>query len=162
MEICLDDARMRSDEEVVYANIDLLEKHRRESHIIQIMKQALAEHQFAVYYQPIFSVEKQRFTSAEALVRLQNDELGFISPEEFIPLAEKNGLILEIGEFVFREVCRFIVEERLLSRGIEYIEVNLSVVQCMQESLYQDLLNVMDEYHLPYPASIWKSRRRRR
>ena len=152
MEICLDDARMRSDEEVVYANIDLLEKHWRESRIIQIMKQALAEHQFAVYYQPIFSVEKQRFTSAEALVRLQNDELGFISPEEFIPLAEKNGLILEIGEFVFREVCRFIVEEQLLSRGIEYIEVNLSVVQCMQESLYQDLLNVMDEYHLPYPC----------
>lgn len=152
MEICLDDARMRSDEEVVYANIDLLEKHRRESRIIQIMKQALAKHQFAVYYQPIFSVEKQRFTSAEALVRLQNDELGFISPEEFIPLAEKNGLILEIGEFVFREVCRFIVEEQLLSRGIEYIEVNLSVVQCMQESLYQDLLNVMDEYHLPYPC----------
>ena len=53
---------------------------------------------------------------------------------------------------MFREVCRFIVEEQLLSRGIEYIEVNLSVVQCMQESLYQDLLNVMDEYHLPYPC----------
>ncbi|MDE7184640.1 MAG: GGDEF domain-containing phosphodiesterase [Lachnospiraceae bacterium] len=152
MDICLDDARMQSDGEVVYANIDLLEKHRRESRIIQIMKQALQEHQFAVYYQPIFSVEKKRFTSAEALIRLQNDELGFISPEEFIPLAEKNGLILEIGEFVFREVCRFIVEERLLSRGIEYIEVNLSVVQCMQESLYQDLLGVMDEYHLPYPC----------
>lgn len=152
IEICLEDAKVRSDEEIVYANVDLLEKHRRENRIIQIMKQALQENQFAVYYQPIFSVAKKRFTSAEALIRLQNDELGFISPEEFIPLAEKNGLILEIGEFVFREVCRFIVEENLLSRGIEYIEVNLSVVQCMQESLYQDLLSVMDEYHLPYPC----------
>lgn len=152
MDICLEDAAMRSDEEIVYANVDMLEKHRREGRIIQIMKQALQENQFAVYYQPIFSVEKQRFTSAEALIRLQNDELGFISPEEFIPLAEKNGLILEIGEFVFREVCRFIVEKRLMELGIEYIEVNLSVVQCMQESLYQDLLGVMDEYHLPYPC----------
>ncbi len=150
--LCLADAKQRSDEEVIYADISLLEKHRRESQIIQIMKRALQENQFSVFYQPIFSVAKQRFTSAEALIRLQNDELGFISPEEFIPLAEKNGLILEIGEFVFREVCRFIVEEKLLSRGIEYIEVNLSVVQCMQESLYQDLLSVMDEYHLPYPC----------
>lgn len=150
--LCLEDAKQRSDEEVVYADMSLLEKHRREGRIIQIMKQALQENQFAVFYQPIFSVEKQRFTSAEALIRLQNDELGFISPEEFIPLAEKNGLILEIGEFVFREVCRFIVEGNLLSRGIEYIEVNLSVVQCMQESLYKDLLGVMDEYHLPYPC----------
>lgn len=58
----------------------------------------------------------------------------------------------KIAHYVFGEVCRFIVEEKLLSRGIEYIEVNLSVVQCMQETLYQDLLNVMDEYHLPYPC----------
>lgn len=152
MDLCLADAKQRSDEDVIYADTSMLEKHRRESRIIQMMKQALQENQFTVFYQPIFSVEKQRFTSAEALIRLQNDELGFISPEEFIPLAEKNGLILEIGEFVFREVCRFIVDEKLLARGIEYIEVNLSVVQCMQESLYQDLLNVMDEYHLPYPC----------
>ncbi|MDE7479324.1 MAG: EAL domain-containing protein, partial [Lachnospiraceae bacterium] len=152
VELGLEAAGMRSDGAVVYADTELLEKHRRESRIIQIMKQALKENQFAVFYQPIFSVEKQRFTSAEALIRLQNDEIGFISPEEFIPLAEKNGLILEIGEFVFREVCRFIVEKELLSKGIEYIEVNLSVVQCMQESLYRDLLNVMDEYHLPYPC----------
>lgn len=152
VDLCLKDAKQRSDEDVIYADVSMLEKHRREGRIIQIMKQALQENQFAVFYQPIFSVEKQRFTSAEALIRLQNDELGFISPEEFIPLAEKNGLILEIGEFVFREVCRFILEEKLLSRGIEYIEVNLSVVQCMQESLHQDLLNVMDEYHLPYPC----------
>lgn len=150
MNICLEEAAVRSDEEIIYASVDMLEKHRREGRIIQIMKQALQENHFAVYYQPIFSVEKQRFTSAEALIRLQNDELGFISPEEFIPLAEKNGLILEIGEFVFREVCRFIVEKKLLQRGIEYIEVNLSVVQCMQESLYQDLLSVMDVYRLPY------------
>lgn len=152
LDICIADAAVRSDGEIVYADVSMLEKHRREGQIIQMMKTALKENQFAVFYQPIFSVEKQRFTSAEALIRLQNDELGFVSPEEFIPLAEKNGLILEIGEFVFREVCRFIVEENLLSRGIEYIEVNLSVVQCMQETLYQDLLAVMDEYHLPYPC----------
>lgn len=154
IDICLEEAAVHPDADggIVFADVGMLEKHRREGRIIQLMKTALQEKQFAVFYQPIFSVEKQRFTSAEALIRLQNDELGFISPEEFIPLAEKNGMILEIGEFVFREVCRFIVEERLLARGIEYIEVNLSVVQCMQESLYRDLLDIMDEYHLPYPC----------
>lgn len=150
MEICLADAALHAEGDVIRADTTMLDKYRRESQIIQIMKTALKENQFAVFYQPIFSVEKQRFTSAEALIRLQNDEIGFISPEEFIPLAEKNGLILEIGEFVFREVCRFMVSERILSRGIEYIEVNLSVVQCMQESLHEDLMKIMDEYRLPY------------
>ena len=65
------------------------------------MRQALRNKTFEVYYQPIYSVEKGHYTSAEALIRLRDEELGFISPDEFIPLAEKNGMILEIGEFVF-------------------------------------------------------------
>ena len=135
---------------VVYANEETLQDVKRELQIVQIMQRALREDKFEVWYQPIHSVEKRRFTSAEALIRLIDDEIGFISPEEFIPLAEKNGLILEIGEFVFREVCRFMTHHRIWQYGIEYIDVNLSVVQCMQERLYETLLHIMDDYHLDY------------
>ena len=76
--------------------------------------------------------------------------MGYISPEEFVPIAEHHGLIIEMGTFVFREVCRFIAERRLWERGIEYIDVNLSVVQCMQENLHEQLLAILDEFHLPY------------
>jgi EAL domain-containing protein (putative c-di-GMP-specific phosphodiesterase class I) len=76
--------------------------------------------------------------------------MGYISPEEFVPIAERHGLIIEMGAFVFREVCRFYVQERLWERGIEYVDVNLSVVQCMQDDLHEQLIRVMDEYQLPY------------
>lgn len=135
---------------VVCANEDTLQHVRRELEIIQIMKKALKEQKFEVWYQPIYSVRKRCFTSAEALIRLIDDEIGFISPEEFIPLAEKNGLILEIGEYVFREVCRFMTHHKIWEYGIEYIDVNLSVVQCMQERMYETLLQIMDEYSLNY------------
>ncbi len=143
-------AKTAGDEVVIYPGEDILKDGRREQEIIQIMKQALREKKFEVYYQPIYSVKEKRYVSAEALVRLQHWKMGFISPEEFIPLAEKNGLILEIGEFVFREVCRFMTEKKIWEYGIEYIDVNLSAVQCMQEKIHENLIQIMDEYQLEY------------
>ncbi|MGN0167319.1 MAG: EAL domain-containing protein [Acetatifactor sp.] len=139
-----------SDGEVLHISGKILQGKRRESRILQIMQQALARGTFQVYYQPIFSVEKQKYNSAEALIRLYDEEMGFISPEEFIPMAEKNGMILKIGEFVFRTVCGMMARERIWEKGIDYIEVNLSVVQCMQEDICEMLYCIMDEYEIPY------------
>jgi len=147
---CFEEETTGSWGEVIYAGKDILEKGKRENRILQIINQAIREHYFCVYYQPIYSVEKQRFTSAEALLRLSYGDMGFISPEEFIPIAEKNGLILEIGDYVFREVCRFITEHKLWEMGIETVHINLSVIECMQEKLHERLVRVMDEYHLDY------------
>ncbi len=123
--------------------------HRRDK-IVEIMKKALAEGTFEVYYQPIYSVKEKRFTTAEALVRLKDPELGFISPDEFIPLAEENGLILKIGELVFRKVCELMANTRLWENGITDIDVNLSVVQTMQKDLATKYLAIMDEIGLAY------------
>lgn len=128
----------------------VLEKGRREGALLHIIKNALRNHRFEVFYQPIYNVRKKCYSSAEALIRLKDESMGYISPEEFIPIAEQHGLIIEIGAYVFREVCRFITEEHMWERGIEYIDVNLSVVQCMQENLHEQLIAIMDEYHLPY------------
>ena len=128
----------------------MTEKAHREHALSELLKQALSQNQFEVFYQPIYSIKDKRFTTAEALVRLTNMELGFVSPDEFIPVAEKNGLIHMIGEFVFRSVCKFIINNKLWEKGIEYIHVNLSVIQCMQEKLYEQLLGIMDFYGLDY------------
>lgn len=138
------------DGEVLRVGGEILANRRRESRILQIMKRALANGTFEVYYQPIYSTQQERFNSAEALIRLFDAELGFISPEEFIPMAEKNGMILKIGEFVFRTVCRMMSREKIWEKGIDYIEVNLSVVQCMQEDICEMLYGIMDEYDIPY------------
>ena len=150
LECSLQEAEESGEELTVIAGGQLLEKGRREGEIVHILREAVRNRRFEVYYQPIYSVQKKRYCSAEALIRLQDDRMGYISPEEFVPLAERHGLIIEMGTFVFREVCRFITHNRLWEHGIEYIDVNLSVVQCMQEHLHAQLLAIMADYHLPY------------
>lgn len=120
----------------------------KESIIIDCVKRAVENNGFMVYYQPIYSTNKKRIVAAEALIRLIDKEHGFISPEDFIPLAEREGYILKIGEFVFTEVCRFYSENNLKDKGIDYIEVNLSAVQCMQYKLADEFVEIMHKYGL--------------
>ncbi|SJQ50661.1 Oxygen sensor protein DosP [Clostridioides difficile] len=101
-----------------------------------------------MYYQPIFSNSRGRFTSAEALLRLEHKELGFIPPDEFIPIAEQTGLINSIGLVVFEKVCRFIASDEFENLKLDNIAVNLSVVQCMQKNLADDLLYLMNKYNV--------------
>lgn len=129
---------------------ETIEKGQRISKITHIMQRAIQKDEFMVFFQPIYSVEDNDFTVAEALVRLKDEELGFIPPGEFIPIAEESGLILEIGEIVFRKVCRFISSGALDGFNIRYIEVNLSMVQCMQENLHSRMIAIMDEHKIPY------------
>ena len=114
----------------------------------RIIERAMTEHNFSVYYQPIYSVEEKRFHSAEALLRLKDDQYGFISPEVFIPAAEKSGAIHKIGAFVLDEVCRFIASEEYQALHLDYIEINLSVAQCMQNDLAEQVLETLDRYHV--------------
>ena len=111
-----------------------------------IIERALANHGFHVYYQPIYSIEKKRFVSAEALLRLIDEKEGFISPEIFIPAAEKSGAIHKIGGYVLTEVFQFIASSEYKKLGLEYIEINLSVSQCMHHGLADSILESMSRY----------------
>ena len=101
-----------------------------------------------MFYQPIISTEKQKVISAEALIRLNDRVLGFVSPEEFIPISESNGKILEISEFVIDSVFRFVRDNPLKDMGIEFIELNLSVMQCMDKNLTEKLKYYTDKYQI--------------
>lgn len=113
-----------------------------------IIERAMTEHNFSVYYQPIYSVKEKRFHSAEALLRLKDEQYGFISPEIFIPAAEKSGAIHKIGAFVLDEVCSFIASEEYRSLKLDYIEINLSVAQCMQNDLADQVLETLKRYQV--------------
>lgn len=119
----------------------------------RMIENALTKHRFEVYYQPIYSVEEGRFNSAEALLRLKDDRYGFISPELFIPAAEKSGAIHKIGEYVLEEVCRFISSVEFEKLHLDYIEVNLSVVQCMQNNLSKTVMEILKKYKVK-PSQI--------
>ena len=119
---------------------------KRSSEVEQIIRRAIENDYFQVYYQPIYSVEEKKIVSAEALIRLIDPEAGFVSPGEFIPIAEKNGQIIPIGDIVFKKVFEFIASNNIRQMGIDYVEINLSVIQCMQRELADNVLSMMKEY----------------
>lgn len=112
----------------------------------QLIVSALEEDRVDVFYQPIYSFEKECFISAEALVRLRDKDGEIIPPDLFIGVAEKNGSMLELGERIFEIVCRFIRDEKPQRYGLEYVEVNLSGVQCRNEHLAGNLIHIMETY----------------
>lgn len=93
------------------------------------LRGALAGRQFEVHYQPIVELATGRIHKAEALIRWQHPERGFVSPAEFIPLAEESGLIVEIGDWVFREAASQAKRWRTLYDAEFQISVNMSPVQ---------------------------------
>lgn len=120
----------------------------RATDIENAMRRALVQGGFEVIYQPIYNTHSKKYGNAEALLRLSDPVLGVIMPNEFIPIAEKTGLIIPIGDYVFEEVCRFYSENQLKDKGISTIEINVSVVQCIQSNLAKKFTETVKKYNL--------------
>lgn len=111
------------------------------------LRRAVENQEFLVYYQPIVTLDTGRIAGFEALVRWQHPERGFVSPSEFIPLAEETGLIVEIGAWVLRESCRqmrqWTIENGL--RSSLTMSVNLSTKQFAQPDLIDSVRQILSE-----------------
>ena len=121
---------------------------RRYDEIERAIDRALQQTNFDVYFQPIFSTKERKIVAAEALLRMYDEEMGFVSPEEFIPIAEKNGKIIEIGHLVLEHVCQFLQREDIKKYGLRYIEVNLSIIECMQHNLPEEMEQIIQRYNV--------------
>ena len=99
------------------------------------LREAVAQNQFLLHYQPQFDLRTHKIVGAEALVRWQPPDRGLVSPAEFLPRAEKTGLILPINEWVLREACREAAS--WVRRGLPplRIGVNLSSIQFQKQSV---------------------------
>ena len=116
----------------------------RESAIEKSISNGLAEGKFEVFYQPTYTVDG-KLHGAEALVRLHDDELGLIFPDEFIPVAENIGLIDAVDDYVLLDVCNMISSERLFDTTIDCINVNLSVVQFMKPDFVEHVNGIVEQ-----------------
>ena len=144
----VDSSGIKTNNRVTILKQDHLQFLQRKSAVENAIEKALQEGSFKVYFQPIWDCKANKIHSAEALVRLIDEKLGFIPPDEFIPIAEKNGTITAIGQFVFEESCRTYAREKLSSMGLSFIEVNLSTVQCMHKNLPIVFKNTLEQYGL--------------
>lgn len=137
-----------SSSECIMLDATVIERIYEEKSIENEIIDALRENRVEVFYQPIYGTKQKRFTSAEALVRIRDRNGDIVPPGKFIPIAEKRGLIIRLGERVFENVCKFIVENKLEDMGLEYIEINLSVIQCAYENLADDFIKIMQDYQI--------------
>lgn len=89
--------------------------------------QAIERGEFRVFYQPILSAHEARLTGFEALVRWEHPQRGIVEPDEFISVAEENGAIVAIGEWVLRQACRQLQAWREASAAANDLRMNVNV-----------------------------------
>ncbi|WP_091530514.1 putative bifunctional diguanylate cyclase/phosphodiesterase [Alkalibacterium subtropicum] len=131
-----------------FYNDDLNQKMLRRMRIESDLRKALEEEQFEVYYQPKVELKTKKIIGMEALLRWQHPELGWISPAEFIPIAEENGQIISIGEWVLKTAC--LQSKRWQHDGLSptNISVNVSVRQFQQGTLLTLVKEALQEAEL--------------
>lgn len=118
--------------------------------LINELRGALAAGQLRVYFQPVVDMATGRINKAEALIRWLHPEHGMVNPAQFIPLAEEAGLIIEIGDWVFKESVRRLKNWRALGNTDFQVSVNVSPIQFRSsDSLYKTWFAYLNELGLP-------------
>ncbi|USL14163.1 EAL domain-containing protein [Bacillus thuringiensis] len=113
------------------------------------LHRAIEKNEFFLYYQPQINIETKKIASMEALIRWENKELGFVLPNQFIPLAERTGFIIKLDEWVVNEVCQQIRE--WLNKGYEVvpIAVNISARHFRSITLIEMITRALHKYNVP-------------
>ncbi|MCI6345376.1 MAG: EAL domain-containing protein [Succinatimonas sp.] len=146
---CQSHYEAQNDHSVLIVDKEIADKRNYIHSVERLIQRAVDEDGFYVVYQPIINTKTNRCESAEALVRLKDTKsFGFISPEVFIPVAERRGLISMIGDQVFSKVCHFIKDNEVEKLGLKYIEVNLSGIQIADPSIPFRLHQTVKSYGL--------------
>lgn len=109
------------------------------------LRKALQNNEFTIHYQPLVNIMTGDIYGAEALLRWNNPELGFIPPDEFIPIAEETGLIIPIGEWVLRTVCMQCMAWRKAGLGPFNMSVNVSYKQLKFEGFIHSVQEILKE-----------------
>lgn len=144
LEYALARAREAGGGSVVFFDSRLKEQFERSQYVLTQVRQALEEESFQIFLQPIYSLKEKIFTSGEVLLRL-NDKAGHaISPGEFIPLAEKTGLIDEISWLVLKKACHFLAGDPELP--LQTISVNMTAQQLNDPAFSRKIHSCLNQY----------------
>jgi len=140
---------------ISFHDIELQRKYQRKLELKERLKLALEQDQLTVFYQPIINIETNEIVKFEALVRWPDGDGGYISPGEFIPIAEKFGLIHLIGNFVLKQACNDL--KSLHRLGFEHISfsINRSINEFFHYELeQQSIASTIKAAGLPYESII--------
>lgn len=142
---------IKKDTEENYAvfDIQLSEKVRLEQQIEKNMENALAKEEFFVVYQPKINLLNDRIIGAEALVRWNSPELGFLTPDKFIPIFESNGFIKKLDFAVYEMVFKFIKQQIEKNNPIVPISINMSRIHVNTKTFMKEFIKRFEKYSIP-------------
>ncbi len=128
-----------------FYSAEMSEQLQRHDQMLKALRRAIALDQFELLYQPLADLQTGQISGMEALLRWHHPELGSVSPVQFIPLAEKSGLITDIGDWVLRRACRDL--RNWLDRGlaIPYVAINVSPHQFRDNDLLAQVKGALKE-----------------
>jgi diguanylate cyclase (GGDEF)-like protein/PAS domain S-box-containing protein len=109
------------------------------------LRRALEQQELRVYYQPVHDLKTSRLIGVEALVRWQHPVRGLVSPAEFIPIAERTGLIAEIDAWVMQQACRQMCQWQQAGIVLSFVAVNVSSRLFARRELYQQVAQVLHD-----------------
>lgn len=135
--------------DLTYSSPQLVKQFTRLKQVEMALNKAIEQKSLQVYYQPIHDAKTGELVSAEALVRLKDEQLGYIPPFEFISIAENNGSIVEVGNIVFEKVCEFIsryIKPKIVE--LKTVEINLSSIQCLHPDLADNFIKIMKGFEI--------------
>lgn len=132
-----------------FFNDEMAQKLHKEKEFSDLMEGALSKGEFKVYYQPKYDILTNQVIGAEALVRWASSKFGFLRPDEFIPIFEQNGFIVEIDFFVLEEVCKMLRKELDEGRKPKPVSVNQSRMHLSQPNYIERMQKILEKYNLP-------------
>ena len=120
----------------------------RRTEVENAIRRGLSDEEFEVYYQPVYDLHTKKLHGAEALLRLHDSVLGEVYPDEFIPVTEQMGLIDEVDDMVLGKVCEFVESGLPERKGMQTLNVNLSMIQCMQKGFVDRINKIVERYDI--------------
>jgi len=130
----------REDMTTIFPNEALMEAH---------LRRAIEFNELSIHLQPQMDLTNNSINSFEALLRWNNRKFGFVSPAQFIPIAEASGLIIEIGDWIIEEVCRYQKEWQMKGYRPVRIAINISPKQFRKENFARKIKTALKKYNVP-------------
>lgn len=147
-------ARVRLNPEVGkrigWYSAEMQEQQLWERKVEDTMEEAMRRKEFQVYLQPKYSSKEEKLSGAEALVRWISPEEGFIPPNRFIPIFEKNGFILKLDDYMISEVARQQAQWIAEGKKVVPISVNVSRAHFTKADLAEHICRLVDQYQVPH------------
>lgn len=152
-EIALSQARQKNGNRVGVYDQNYIKQIEEENFLLIHLTKAIAQKEIQAYFQPKIELYRGRIDSMEALARWNSPELGFISPAEFIPIAEKNGLIQDIDLIIIEQVLSWMQQSQYNGQNIVPVSVNISADHFYHPLFVETLMDLINKYYAD-PKSI--------